>query len=47
LLASPRARHPGATISAVQGKQLDALLARALPGVDITKPLPVESLVHA
>jgi len=47
LIASPRARHPGTTISVVQGKQLDGLLARALPGVDITKPLPVESLVHA
>ena len=39
LLGSPRVRHPGATVTAVQSAQLDALLARTLPGVDITKPI--------
>ena len=39
LLTSARVRHPGATISAAQAVQLDALLARTLPGVDITQPL--------
>ena len=40
LFASPRAcRHPGATISAAQSQQLDALLERTLPGVDITRPI--------
>ena len=47
LLASPRARHPGATISAAQSQQLDSLLARTLPGVDITRPIPSEQLVRA
>jgi 4-hydroxy-tetrahydrodipicolinate synthase len=47
LLTSSRARHPGVTISADRAKQLDALLARVLPGVDITRPLAVESVVHA
>jgi 4-hydroxy-tetrahydrodipicolinate synthase len=41
LLASARARHPGATITPALAAQLDALLARTLPGVDITKPLTV------
>jgi 4-hydroxy-tetrahydrodipicolinate synthase len=47
LLASSRARHPGATITPERAKQLDSLLARVLPGIDITRPLAVESLVHA
>jgi 4-hydroxy-tetrahydrodipicolinate synthase len=41
LLASARARHPGATITPAVAAQLDALLARTLPGVDITRPLVV------
>ena len=41
LLTSARARHPGATISASTARQLEALLARTLPGVDITRPLSV------
>lgn len=39
LLASARARHPGSTITPVVAKQLDALLERTLPGVDLTRPL--------
>jgi 4-hydroxy-tetrahydrodipicolinate synthase len=45
LLASARVRHPGATISAAQSLQLDALLARTLPGVDITRPIATEQLL--
>ena len=47
LIASPRVRHPGATISAAQSQQLNDLLARTLPGVDITRPIPSEHLVRA
>ena len=47
LLASPRVRHPGATISAAQSQQLDALLARTLPDVNLTRPIPLEHLVRA
>jgi len=32
-------------ISAVQAQQLDRLLARTLPGVDITRPLEVDRVV--
>jgi len=39
LLASARARHPGATITAAAARQLDLLLERTLPGVDLTKPV--------
>ena len=39
LLASARARHPGATIAPAVARQLDALLERTLPGVDLTCPL--------
>jgi 4-hydroxy-tetrahydrodipicolinate synthase len=45
LIKSPRVRHPGATISPLQSKQLDDLLARTLPGVDITRPIASEGLV--
>jgi len=45
LIKSPRVRHPGATISPLQSKQLDELLARTLPGVDITRPIASEGLV--
>jgi 4-hydroxy-tetrahydrodipicolinate synthase len=44
LLASARARHPGATISAPAARQLESLLARTLPGVDVTRPLQIEQL---
>ncbi len=39
LLASARARHPGATIAPAVAKQLDALLDRTLGGADLTQPL--------
>ena len=42
LLASAGVRHPGASISAAQSQQLDAILARTLPGVDLTKPIVVD-----
>ena len=42
-----RVRHPGATISAAQSQQLDALLARTLPDVDITRPIPSGHLARA
>jgi 4-hydroxy-tetrahydrodipicolinate synthase len=45
LIKSPRVRHPGATISPLQSKQLDELLARTLPGIDITRPITSEGLV--
>ncbi len=41
LLGSARARHPGASITPFATSQLDQLLARTLPGVDITKPINV------
>lgn len=45
LIKFPRVRHPGATISPLQSKQLDELLARTLPGIDITRPIASERLV--
>jgi len=42
LFSSARARHPGASITAPMAKQLEALLSRTLPGVDITRPLAVQ-----
>ena len=42
LFSSSRARHPGATITPPVAVQLDALLQRTLPGVDITRPIAVE-----
>jgi 4-hydroxy-tetrahydrodipicolinate synthase len=45
LIASARARHPGATIGRQASQQLDALLARTLPGVDITRPIPKSAIV--
>jgi 4-hydroxy-tetrahydrodipicolinate synthase len=41
ILACARARHPGATITPPVAKRLEALLARTLPGVDITRPIAV------
>lgn len=45
VLSSARARHPGASITAAASKQLDALLERVLPGVDITRPIAVDEHV--
>ncbi len=45
LIASARARHPGATIARPAAQQLDALLARTLPGVDITRPIATSAIV--
>jgi 4-hydroxy-tetrahydrodipicolinate synthase len=45
LFTSSRARHPGASISAPMAAQLESVLARALPGVDITRPIPVDDVV--
>ena len=47
LLASARVRHPGATISPHQAAQLDSLLARTLPGADITAPITAQQLLPA
>jgi len=44
LLTSARVRHPGASVSAAQSAQLDALLARTLPGFDITRRIPTAEL---
>jgi 4-hydroxy-tetrahydrodipicolinate synthase len=41
LFTSARARHPGATITPSMAGQLDALLERTMPGVDITKAITV------
>jgi 4-hydroxy-tetrahydrodipicolinate synthase len=41
LLNSSRARHPGASITPLAMKQLDALLEQTLPGADLTKALSV------
>lgn len=46
LLDSARARHPGATVSPLQSKQLDALLSRILPGADIRSRLTSQELVN-
>lgn len=45
LLASARARHPGATIGRAAANQLEALLTRTLPGVDLTRPLDITDSV--
>jgi 4-hydroxy-tetrahydrodipicolinate synthase len=42
LIASARARHPGATISREGARQIDELLTRTLPGVDIMKKVSVD-----
>jgi len=44
LFTSARVRHPGATISDVQSRLLNGLVARTLPGIDISDPVPVEQL---
>ncbi len=45
LLSSAHVRHPGATISPAQSAQLDVLLARVLPDVDITRPIVAAQLL--
>jgi 4-hydroxy-tetrahydrodipicolinate synthase len=47
VLASARVRHPGGSLPATQAAQLDALLARTLPGVDITRPIASDQLLAA
>ena len=42
LLATPRVRHPGATIGPFASHQLDAVLDATLAGTDLTQPLTVE-----
>jgi 4-hydroxy-tetrahydrodipicolinate synthase len=44
LLTSARARHPGATISAPAARQLDTLVERTLPGIDLTRPIPLDHI---
>ena len=44
LLASARARHPGATISPAAARTLESLLNQTLPGVDVTRPLEIDRL---
>jgi 4-hydroxy-tetrahydrodipicolinate synthase len=39
LIGNNRVRHPGAQLAASAGEQLQAVMGRVLPGVDITKPL--------
>ncbi len=43
LLASARVRHPGVNVTPAVAKDLDALLARTLPGIDITRPIACEN----
>jgi 4-hydroxy-tetrahydrodipicolinate synthase len=45
LFTSSRVRHPGASISASTAAQLESVLARTLPGVNITRPLAVDEVV--
>ncbi len=45
LLASARVRHPGQTFSPAQGAQLDGLLARTFPDVDIRRSLRIDGLL--
>lgn len=45
LLASARARHPGASISAAGARMLESLLTRTLPGVDVTRALHIDRFV--
>jgi 4-hydroxy-tetrahydrodipicolinate synthase len=39
LINGARVRHPGAEVSPAAADQLRALLARIMPGTDITRPL--------
>ena len=40
-ISGARVRHPGADISAPVAQQLRDLIARTLPGQDITKPVAI------
>ena len=42
LIGCSHVRHPAASISPSMKLALEAQLQRSLPGVDITKPLPIE-----
>jgi 4-hydroxy-tetrahydrodipicolinate synthase len=42
LIKSAQARHPNNTISAAISKQLDGILERTLPGIDITRPIAMD-----
>jgi len=42
LLASARVRHPGVTAAPPVVRQVETMLARTLPGVDITRPIRPE-----
>lgn len=39
LIKTARVRHPGASLSSLQSKQLDDLLRRVLRDVNITRPI--------
>jgi len=45
LIASARVRHPGATVSPLQSRQLDVLLSRTLGSADLTSQIAAEELV--
>jgi 4-hydroxy-tetrahydrodipicolinate synthase len=45
LFTSSRARHPGASITAPMAAQLESVLARTLPGIDISRPIAVDDVV--
>ena len=47
LLDHATVRHPGAGLDAAVAAQLDRLLERTLPGVDLTQPLPAAALEGA
>jgi len=44
LLQSAKARHPGASISAPVAKQLEEILERTLPGIDVAKPIQMDQV---
>ena len=44
LIKCARARHPNSTISVPVAKQLDGILERTLPGIDITRPIAVDEI---
>jgi 4-hydroxy-tetrahydrodipicolinate synthase len=43
LLASARVRHPGVTVTPPVARAVEAVLARTLPGVDMTRPISSDS----
>jgi 4-hydroxy-tetrahydrodipicolinate synthase len=46
LLTSARVRHPGASLDAATGAQLEQLLAATFPGADLTRPLAAASFAR-